>query len=147
MRRYWRRADFPGYKSNMRQALPTVLALVIASCAAKGPTGAPGPLDVQVVLAVGETAEVQGAARLRFQGVPADSRCPADAFCIQAGDATVRIEVLSAAPAATYDLHTGNVGTVTHAELTIALVQLAPYPYSTRAIRPEEYRATLRITR
>ncbi len=131
----------------MRQALPGILALALAACAARSPAGASGPLDVQVVLAVGQIADVQGAARVRFQGVPADSRCPADAFCIQAGEATVRIEILSSAPAVTYDLHTGNVRTATHQDLTIALVQLAPYPYGSHPIRPDEYRATLRITR
>jgi hypothetical protein len=36
---------------------------------------------------------------------------------------------------------------VRHDEFTIALVQVAPYPFSTRMIQPDEYRATLRVTR
>jgi hypothetical protein len=36
---------------------------------------------------------------------------------------------------------------VTHEDLTIALVELAPYPFSSRPIQPGDYRATLRVTR
>jgi hypothetical protein len=34
-----------------------------------------------------------------------------------------------------------------YGDLTIALVELAPYPFSSRTIEPDEYRATLRVTR
>jgi hypothetical protein len=36
---------------------------------------------------------------------------------------------------------------VKHGDLTIELVQLSPYPFSSRTIQPDEYRATLRVTR
>jgi hypothetical protein len=36
---------------------------------------------------------------------------------------------------------------VRHDDLTIALVALAPYPFSGRTIAPRDYRATLRVTR
>jgi hypothetical protein len=124
-----------------------LLGVMLAGCASKTPAAPTGPLDVQVVFGVGETVEVPGAAiRLRFQRVMGDSRCPADAFCIQLGDAVVRIDVLSGVRQATYDLHTGN-RPVMHGDLTIALVQLDPYPFSNHPIGPGEYRATLRITR
>jgi hypothetical protein len=36
---------------------------------------------------------------------------------------------------------------VVHDRLTIALIQLSPYPFSSRTIAPDEYRATLKVTR
>jgi hypothetical protein len=44
-------------------------------------------------------------------------------------------------------VHTGDLKPVTHDDLTIHLVELAPYPFSSRTIAPNEYRATLRVTR
>jgi len=106
------------------------------------------PLDREFVLAPGEAANVEAAnVRIRFEGVEGDSRCPADAICIQGGDAVVRILVLTAWQAQDYALHTGDMRPVRHADLTIRLVELSPYPFSSRTIKPDEYRATLRVTR
>ena len=128
-----RSADRPTWRRGCRDATPT------------RPTGF---VNTLVVLAPGQTTEVSGAGiRVRFQGVMGDSRCPADAFCIQGGDAIVRIEVTSSAGTRTYDLHTGNMQPAHHADVTIALVQLNPYPFSSRPIAPGEYRATFRVTR
>ena len=48
-----------------------------------------------------------------------------------------------------YDLHTGDASkaTVSHDGLRISLVNLQPYPFSTRRIEDGEYRATLTVTR
>jgi hypothetical protein len=121
---------------------------VLLGCATT--PGAPtGPVNAEVVLAPGEVKDVSGAGvRVRFQGVTGDSRCPADAVCIQGGDAIVRIDVMpQSGSVASYDLHTGNMQPVRHADLTIALEMLQPYPFSSRRIVPSEYRATLRVTR
>jgi hypothetical protein len=133
----------------MRRVSAFLAALSMAgACTTAIPTATTGPVDAVSVLAPGESADVPAAGiRLRFQGVMGDSRCPADALCIQGGDAIVRIEVTSSNGAASYDLHTGNMQPVRHADLTIALTQLSPYPFSSRTISPGEYRATFRITR
>lgn len=107
------------------------------------------PLNRQFELAPGQTATVEGASiRVSFLRVLGDSRCPADALCIQGGDAIVQIEVRpDGGGVRPYDLHTGDMRPVKHDDLTIELVQLAPYPFSSRTIQPDEYRATLRVTR
>jgi hypothetical protein len=46
-----------------------------------------------------------------------------------------------------YDLLTGDMQPAVHGGLTIALVELLPYPFSARTIAPEAYRATLKVTR
>ena len=132
----------------MRLAL--VLIVCLMACTAGTPATPGGPVDTRVVLAPGGTADIAEAGiRIGFHGVLGDSRCPADAFCIQGGDAIVRIDVLPSGGRAssTYDLHTGNMQPVRHGDLTIALENLSPYPFSSRTIPPQEYRATLHVTR
>jgi hypothetical protein len=45
-----------------------------------------------------------------------------------------------------YELHTGDPRTVRHGMFEIALIELAPYPVTSRTIEPGEYRATFRVT-
>src|SRR5262245_59813647 len=101
------------------------LVTLLSACASTGSIAPHGPINAEVTLAPGELTEIAGASiRVRFVGVTNDSRCPADAVCIQGGDAIVRIEVLPVLGGqATYDLHTGNLQPVRHDDLTIALVQ------------------------
>lgn len=46
-----------------------------------------------------------------------------------------------------HGLHTGSMAPVTHANLTITLLELMPYPFASRPFHPDEYRATVRVTR
>jgi len=57
--------------------------------------------------------------------------------------------VLDNGATSAYELHTGDSSraTVTHKQVRITLVELAPYPFSSRTIAPGEYRATLTVTR
>jgi hypothetical protein len=104
-------------------------------------------VDREVVLAPGERASIEGVSlEVRFEGVTSDSRCPTDVDCIHAGDAVAQITV-TGDDTATYDLHTASPQSVRHGDLTIALVALQPQPLSERRIAPEEYRATIRVTR
>jgi hypothetical protein len=117
--------------------------------ACNGPTSPTIKLDEQFVLAPDGAARIaETGISLRFIGVTGDSRCPADAICIQGGDALVRIEVFTEKARSTgYDLHTGDMRPVEHNGLIISLIQLEPYPFSSRSIQPADYRATLRVTR
>jgi hypothetical protein len=131
----------------VRRLVIAGLALLTA-CA--GNPGAPGEgFDKQIVLAPRQSvtvAELQ--ARIHFAGVTGDSRCPADAICIQGGDAVVHIELRSFdGRAIQYELHTGSLQPVVHGDVTIALETLEPYPFSSRPIEPSDYRATLRLSR
>ena len=131
----------------MRVVLAFAL-LALVACD-ESPTTPTVGLNQEFVLAPGEVAKLADTGLgLRFVEVRGDSRCPADAICITGGDALVRIEVLSfGGGAQAYDLHTGDGRPVAHEGFTIALVNLAPYPFSTKTILPDEYRATLRVTR
>jgi hypothetical protein len=120
--------------------------LALTGCASKSPA-APTPLDRQLTMAAGETRQLSEGVSLRFIGVPADSRCPGDAICVWAGDATVRVEVNSNRSIAERELHTASNQPVFHDGLTISLVSLDPYPFHTRPIQPGDYRATVRVRR
>ncbi len=130
--------------------LPLVSCLLAATaCNEKRPAGPSTPLNQQFTLPRGETISINDTSiRLQFVEVTGDSRCPANAFCIQAGDAIVVVRALDAGDAADYALHTGDSAraAATHRQLRIELVQLAPYPFSGRTIAQDDYRATLKVT-
>jgi hypothetical protein len=131
----------------LRRFVLIVVFLMASACV--GPTTPTYRVNQQFTLEPGFLARIaETSIRIRFEGVVNDSRCPADAVCIQGGDALVRIQVLpDGSQASTHDLHTANTNPVTYQGLTIALVQLTPYPISSRTIAQSEYRATLLVTR
>ena len=131
----------------MRRAALFFCLLLMTGCddAQTSPTA---PVNSEFTLAPGEARRIDGElATVRFVGVSGDSRCPADAICVLGGSATVAIAVASGLSTQSYDLRTGDMQPVVHEDLTIALVQLMPYPFSARTIAPDEYRATLKVTR
>src|SRR6476659_1201542 len=119
----------------VRRVLIAIAVAVGASCSPASPTAR---LNENFVLSPGETTSVSGTnVSIRFMGVQGDSRCPADAVCIQGGDAIVRVEAQSStAGAKTYDLHTATSQPVRHGDVLIALVELAPYPFASRPTQP-----------
>jgi hypothetical protein len=127
-----------------------VLCLVAATaCDENSPTTPTVPLNERFTLAIGEAARIDGAdIQLQFVEVTGDSRCPADAVCIQGGDALVHVRVMAGGTTA-YELHTGDStrAAVMHRQVRIALEELQPYPFSSRTIAPNEYRATFTVTR
>lgn len=122
--------------------------LCLAFSACTGPTAPTVPLNHDFTLSPGETVLIdETTLRIHFVGVQGDSRCPVDALCILGGDAIVKIEVVSLRGGTqSYDLHTGDSRPVQHDGLTITLVQLMPFPFSSRTVQPGDYRATLRVT-
>jgi hypothetical protein len=124
--------------------------LTATACDETSPTIVSALVDQRFTLAQGEVAIVAGTGvRLQFVTVTGDSRCPADAVCILGGDAIVHVRVFEGDSPRDYELHTGDSrrATVVHGAFRIGLVELQPYPFSSRAIRSDEYRATLVVTR
>jgi hypothetical protein len=135
----------------MRPLILAICLLSATACSSKSPTGPTIPLDQQFTLAAGGSATLDDSSlRLQFLQVTGDSRCPADAFCIQGGDATVHVRVSGGGTLRTLELHTGDASraAATHGDHRITLVDLQPYPFSSLPpIAPGDYRATLRVTR
>jgi hypothetical protein len=127
-----------------------VCLLLVTACREDSPSGPTVVLDQQFTLAPGQTAMVEGTAlRVAFIKVSGDSRCPADALCIQGGDALVHVRVEAGGNGTEYELHTGDSSRAGfwHGGYRIELANLHPYPFSSRTIRAEDYRATITVTR
>ncbi len=124
--------------------------LVLSAACASNPAAPSVPLNDQFTLAPGQSAAVADTPlRVTFLNVSGDSRCPADAICIQGGDAVVHIRA-TASTAAEYELHTGDSSRASamHANYRITLKDVQPYPFSSRPpIQPGDYRITLTVTR
>ena len=131
----------------MRTCVLLTCLLVVTGCD-ESITGPTVGLNQDFELQPGSASVIAGASfAVRFDGVSGDSRCPADAVCIQGGDAVVAISVIDDGESRRLELHTGDMRPVSYDGYTIALVQLQPYPFSSRTIQPDEYRATLKVTR
>ena len=119
------------------------------ACHENSPIGPTVPLNQRFTLAPGESATVQDTSiRLEFERVSGDSRCPADAVCVWGGDAIVHVRARNGG-SASLELHTGDSSraSATHAGVRLELVELQPYPFSSRTIEPRDYRATFTVTR
>jgi hypothetical protein len=109
---------------------------------------APDGLERDVTLAPGQATTIaDGALRLEFHGVSADTRCPTDVNCVHAGDAVVHISVTTGQDTEPLDLHTASPAPVRHDDFLIQLLRLQPERHSSHDIQPGEYRATMRVTR
>jgi hypothetical protein len=135
----------------MPLAVTLCLCLLLATaCDEKNPIGPTVPVDQRFVIGPGEVASIEGTAvRIRFEEVTSDSRCPIDAICIQAGDAVVVIRVFAESSSASQELHTSDPSrrSVTYRDVRIELLELQPYPVSSRPTDPAAYRATFRASR
>jgi hypothetical protein len=85
--------------------------------------------------------------------VRSDSRCAVDVQCVWEGDALVTVTAVqgSAAPAV-LELHTTSSGgggprEGRYGEFLITLTAVSPQPRSRETIAPNDYRATLRVSR
>ena len=130
----------------MRARAVVFCLLAVTACGEKSSVAPTIPLNQRFTLGRGESARVESTeARVQFTDVTGDSRCPVDVVCIQGGDAIVHIRVFDGSSAGiAYQLHTGDSAraAVTHRQMRIELVELQPYPFSTRTTAADEYRAT-----
>src|SRR5688572_27992870 len=129
----------------MRPVLLVFCLLAATACDEKAPTGPTVPIDRQFTLAPGETAAIEDTGlRVQFVGVTSDSRCPADALCVWVGDAVTAVRIFGRGARRDADLHTHDKqrASVVHEDVRITLVQLQPYPFSSRPTQPADYRAT-----
>jgi hypothetical protein len=134
----------------MRLLVVLLCLVAVSACDEANPVGPSVAVNERFTLAPSEVATVRDVdVNVQFVTVSGDSRCPADALCIQGGDALVHIRVIDGGAMSSYQLHTGDSSraTVTHKQLRISLVELQPYPFSSRTIAPGDYRATLSVAR
>ena len=118
-----------------------VLAVTAAGCF--NPTGPDAVVGTPFTLKVGATASLPEATALRFDTVRNDSRCPIDAICITAGDATIAVTLMRKSGNEARELHTMPAQSqFSYSKYTVRLTELQPYPRASLPSRPEDYLGT-----
>jgi hypothetical protein len=129
--------------SRVCTALSLAVLLLTTACS-PSPTA---PIETTVTLTPGESARIS-TLTIQFIGVTIDTRCPANAFCIQAGDAYVALEASAQGTSRAFELQLLNpVNRQADVRgFTIAVEELSPYPFGD-PIPPGAYRVRLRVSR
>ena len=130
----------------MRRSFLGIWLLTATACAGNSPA-APTPVDRSIILAPGQSIELTSDLSVGFVAVLGDSRCPINATCVHAGDATVRLTVTSSTARSDQDLHTAILTPVMFDGLALRLLELQPYPFGGRPTDPDDYRATVHVRR
>jgi len=126
----------------MRRVL-IAIAIVAACGCFKNPTGPDAVVGTPFELKLGAIATLPDNARLRFDNVRSDSRCPIDAICITAGDATIAVTLLRGTGNEARELHTVPAQSqFSYSKYVVKLTELQPYPRASQPTRPEDYVAT-----
>jgi hypothetical protein len=111
-----------------------------------------GPNDAEIRVGAGETVSIgDDGLMLTFLEVTEDSRCPSDALCVRAGQATVLLRFeKDGQELGEYRLSLGegreDETVATIEGYTVKLVRLDPYPVSTSTTQPGEYVAYLNVS-
>ncbi|HEV8404318.1 MAG TPA: hypothetical protein VGQ13_00260 [Nitrososphaera sp.] len=100
-------------------------------------------------LALNQTASMESAdIAVRFVDVTEDSRCPSDVVCIWEGRVSILVDLMQISSGSgiaqfTLSLGGGQVSTGSFGNYSIRLLDVQPYPVSTKEISPSDYVATL----
>ncbi|HEY3448379.1 MAG TPA: hypothetical protein VGK67_18625 [Myxococcales bacterium] len=119
---------------------------------ARKPGNVSGVLDQPFVLGAGDAAPIsQTPLVVRFIGVANDSRCPSGARCALAGSVQAKVQVDASGQAGPPESLTLSAGspppTVAVAGFTVTLTAIDPGLALAKPVRPDDYRATLVVSR
>jgi hypothetical protein len=107
-------------------------------------------LGQEFELKINQEAMIEGEAlAVEFESVLEDSRCPEGVDCIWSGNAKIRLKSgkQKQTPAAVeLNTHVGSKSS-SYLNYEISLVALKPRPKADKPIQPNEYRATLIVTK
>ena len=138
----------------MKRLLVLLSATLLLACGGGddilSPSSIQFPLGGEVKLGLGQVGSISSeGVTLQFKDVTEDSRCPLNALCIQAGQATIQAVVAkSGVGSQTVSLTVGTgQGFALFAGYQIRLVQLDPYPVAGQPVVPANYLATLVVSR
>ena len=139
-------------------SLTFLAAMTIAACAGSPANDRVGSanrndlpvLPTTITLAAGASTQVPSAnLSIRFDSVTADSRCPSDVQCIQAGSATVALTISQISGVMTAQLlpltTVPGKDTATSFGQPIRLVRVAPVPVSTMPTPKSAYQIELKV--
>src|SRR5690242_16769885 len=95
----------------MSRRFITLAAALAATACFNGPTAPDAVVGRPFDLKAGATSTLPDGTRLTFERVQSDSRCPMDALCVWAGDATVAVTLApTKGSASSQELHTQQAG-------------------------------------
>jgi hypothetical protein len=131
----------------MTRILLLVVALSSGACG-NGPTAPDTVAGAPFTLKAGATAFLPDSTRLKFDRLLTESRCPLDAICVSAGDASILVSFISRdGTGAARELHTQpDRSQISYGSYMIALTELQPYPRSTDPVVPADYVATFVVS-
>jgi hypothetical protein len=103
----------------------------------------------EFILRIGQTVSVEGEdLKITFSTVSGDSRCPADAVCIQAGEVACLMKIEQDGEVTdtefAYPGLTSEYSRLTYQEHNYSF-KVEPYPYSDKQIADKEYRLFLTV--
>jgi hypothetical protein len=130
----------------MRRVLLLTCAVVATACLnVNRPTV---PLGSPFDLKVGNSAVVPGGLAITFDAVTADSRCPIDAMCVTAGEATVAMTLSGSRARVQREWRTNPTNfSVSYDGYEIELRALQPFPSGGKTITQSDYIATIQVLR
>ena len=125
-----------------------VLCAALSAACESNPASPSGELPLTTTLQVGQQVSVSGL-KATFVGVSDDSRCPINAICISAGEATLQFDLSANRRSARYDLTLYGLDRrpKTYEGFVIEVQDLQPYPFAGRPTPQKDYQATVRISR
>lgn len=131
----------------MIRTVAVLVALAVPACG-RGPLSPDAVTDTPFELKAGATAFLPDSTRLKFDRVLTESRCPLDAMCVSAGDASILVSFISRdGTGAARELHTQpDRSQISYGSYTIALTGLQPYPRTTEPVVPADYVATFVVS-
>jgi hypothetical protein len=125
----------------VHRLLALIAAISLAACF--NPTGPDAVVGTPFELKLGAIASLPDSAKLRFDNVRSDSRCPIDAICIRAGEAIIAVTLMRGTGNEAKELQTVPAQSqFSYSKYLVRLTELQPYPRSNQPTKPEDYVAT-----
>ncbi|MCQ8180175.1 hypothetical protein NP603_03545 [Methylomonas sp. SURF-1] len=136
----------------MFRALYRYVALALFCTGLSGAAGQSGKVlpDLAFTVGLGDTVTVDGEdLRIKFKAVSEDSRCPANAVCMWAGNARIELEIVVAdGQPLSQVLNTEDPAqAIRFRRHTLHLISLQPARIDGVVLKPEDYRLTLILRR
>ena len=126
----------------MHRSFVWVAAMALVACF-NNPTGPDAVVGTPFELKLGAIASLPDGAKLRFDNVRSDSRCPIDVVCIRAGEAIIAVTLMRGTGNEEKELQTVPAQSqFSYSKYVVKLTELQPYPRASQPTKPEDYIAT-----
>lgn len=124
-----------------------LLAATVVALWQLGDAGASEPDRAEGTLKVGEQLKLKDGTTLTFVGLVSDSRCPADAMCIEMGEAVVEFAIApQGGDAESFEMtFEGETVTLSIGDHDVELAAVWPYPLASQPADAGDYTVEVSI--